>query len=283
MKIAITAESTIDLPKELLEQFEIIVFPFQVTHGEKNFLDGELTTKELFDLVDKTNVLPKTSAHNAFEYTEFFESVLKDYDAIIHFALSSGITSSTKNAIDAASEMKNVYIVDSLSLSTGIALSAIYARQLTKTMDDPKKIADLAQERVKAVQASFVVERLDYLYKGGRCSGFQLLGSNILKIRPRIVLKDGKMLSDKKYRGEMPKVVKTYAEDIIKEFNNFDKTICFVTYSTATAEMVENVKAVLNSAGFENVFETQTGATVSSHCGANTLGVLYFNDGGTTL
>ena len=283
MAIAITAESTIDLPKELLEKFDIKVLPFQVSVGEKSFYDGEITTEELFKLVDNSKELPKTCAHNEYSYTEFFEETLKSYDAIIHFALSSGITSSTKNAFDAASKLKNVYIVDSLSLSTGIALLAIYARKLTESSDNAEEIAKKVQERTKAVQTSFIIERLDYLYKGGRCNGFQLLGSNILKIRPRIVLKDGKMVNDKKYRGDMSFAVLKYAEELVREFDNPDKSIVFITYTSATQEMVNSAKKVLNEQGFENIYETTTGSTIASHCGAHTLGILYFNDGGKTL
>ena len=284
MKIAVTAESTIDLTKELLNQYDIKVLPFYISIGEQTFADGEMEVTKLFETVNKTNTLPKTSAHNQFEYTEFFTSVLDSgYDAIVHIALSGKITSSTQNAINAASELKNVFVIDSLSLSTGIALLAIYARQLTKTIDNPEQIYNLVKERTKTVQASFVIERLDYLYKGGRCTGFQLLGANVLKLRPRIILNEGKMESDKKYRGDMEFVIPKYCQDVLEKCANPDKSIAFITYTTATEKMVNSAKEALTNHGFKTIYETKAGTTIASHCGENTLGILFFNDNLTTL
>ena len=231
MKIAISTESTSDMTKEMLEEYDVHILPYEILLGDKTFYDGELTTQEMFDYVDKTGTLPKTSAINEFRYTEYFEELKKDYDGVVHISLSSGITSSTNNAINAAKKVKNCYVVDSKSLSTGIALLAIYARKLADKGYDAKKIYEAVSERVPRLQVSFVVERLDYLYKGGRCSSLALLGANLLKIRPRIIVKndDGKMVSDKKYRGKMEQVVEKYCADTLAEFNNPDKSIGFVT------------------------------------------------------
>ena len=279
MRIAVSAESTVDLTEELIREFDISVIPYTVILDNKTVADGEISPQEIFEYVDKNGILPKTTALNAYEYKEYFESLLKRYDAIIHIALSGEISSSCSHAVDAAKGLKEVYIVDSKSLSTGIALLALYARELSNTGFSPEEIYKKVQNRVKSVQASFVIERLDYLFKGGRCNSLQLLGANILKIRPRITLKDGKMLSDKKYRGPMWSVVEKYSEDILSEFNTPDLSRAFITYSTATPEMVEKAKQALINRGFKTVYETHAGCTVSSHCGANTLGILYFNDG----
>ena len=179
--------------------------------------------------------------------------------------------------------MDKVFVVDSEALSTGIALLAIYARKLTETISDPAEITKLAEARKKFVQTSFIVEKLDYLYKGGRCSGLALLGANILKIRPRLVMKDGKMKNDKKYKGNMPFAVKKYCDECLQEFSDIDPSLAFVTYSSATPEMIEVAKNALISAGVETIYETNAGATITSHCGENTLGILYFNDGKRTL
>jgi DegV family protein with EDD domain len=252
--------------------------------GSTEGKDGvDITPEVIFDYVSKTGVLPKTTALNAFEYEEFFTEVLKDADAIVHLALSSGLSSSYSHAVDASKNFKNVYVVDSNSLSTGIGVQAIYARKLTETIDDPAKIAQILEDRKKYVQASFIVERLDYLYKGGRCSGFQLLGANVLKIRPRLVLKEGKMIKDKTYKGAMHLAVKKYAQECLEEFHDIDTSIAFITYSSATPEMVAAARQALESVGVENIYETSAGATITSHCGEHTLGILYYNDGQKTI
>ena len=184
--IAITAESTIDMSKELLEKFNIHTIPFNVIMGNDEYKDGEITSKDIFDFVAKTNNLPKTSAINEFNYTEFFEEMLKTYDAVVHFALSSEISSACDNAKSAAEKLKNVYVVDSKSLSTGIALLAIKACEFAEQGLEAKEVAKRCIELVPFVQASFVLDKLNYLHKGGRCSKVELLGANVLHIKPEI-------------------------------------------------------------------------------------------------
>lgn len=282
MRIAISSESTIDLPKELLEKYDIRVIPFEILLGDETFTDGEKTNEEVFAFVDAGGPLPKTTAINDFRYNEYFEDLLKEYDAVIHIGLSSGISSTVNNATRVALGMKNVYVLDSMSLTTGIALLAIYARQLTETIKDPKKIVEMVSARIKSLQVSFIVERLDYLHKGGRCSSVALLGANLMKIRPSIKLQsdtDGKMVSYKKYRGKMSACVEKYVIETLAECNTPDLSMAFITYSSATEEMINSAYEQLKLAGFKEIIKTTAGATVSSHCGANTLGVIYFNDG----
>jgi DegV family protein with EDD domain len=279
MKIAISVESTNDLSQKLLTKYDIKSIPFEIVLKDKTFKDGELSTQELFDYVDANGVLPKTNALNEFEYTEYFESLLKEYDAVVHIALSSGLSSSCSNAERASKNLENVYVVDSLSLSTGIGLLAIHGRELADQGFSAKDIADKLAQRREKVQASFVIERLDYLYKGGRCNALALLGANIFKIRPRIVVKDGKMGSDKKYRGAMDKVVAKYCSETLAEFNTPDLDKVFITYTTATEEMITEAREALAEVGFRNIYEAHAGCTIASHCGDNTLGIIYFNDG----
>lgn len=279
MRIAVSVESTNDLSKELLKEYDIKVIPYNIVLGDREYKDGEVSTEDMFKFVDENGVLPKTNAINEYEYTEYFEGLKKDYDAIIHIALSSGITSSCGNAIRAAKNVENTFAVDSMSLSTGIGLLAIYARELANAGEQPSEIAKKVEERTAKVQASFVVERLDYLHKGGRCSSVALLGANILKIRPRIILKEGKMISDKKYRGQMESVISKYCLETLAEFNTPDLERAFITYTTATPGMLDSARKALKEAGFKNIYETLAGGTIASHCGANTLGILYFNDG----
>lgn len=279
MKIAISAESTIDLNKELLNEFDIQIIPYQIQLGDKDGLDGEITTDEIISFVNEKGVLPKTAAINEYRYTEHFESLLKNYDAVVHFALSSGLSIACANAKRAAENLKNVFVVDTQSLSTGIALLAIHARELANEGLSAKEIYEKCLARVPFVQASFELKRLDYLHKGGRCSGLTLLGANLLKIRPQIVVQDGKMIPGKKYRGNYNHVVKSYCQDVLEKYNTPDLSVGFVTYTTADEEVIETAKQYLKDRGFERIFVTRAGATITSHCGEDTLGILYINDG----
>lgn len=279
MKIAISTESTCDLSQEMLDKRNIHSLAYTVILGDDMVTDNADLPARIFKYVEETKELPKTSAINEMQYKEYFETLLKDNDAVVHISLSSGLTSSTSHAQTAAEKLKNVYIIDSKSLSTGIGLLVLYAADLADAGEEPEAIVKKVEERIPYVQASFVVERLDYLYKGGRCSALSLFGANLLKIRPQIVVADGKMKPAKKYRGKMEKVIENYCKDTLEEFNNADKSRGFVTYTTATPEMIENARKALENAGFKEIYETQAGGTITSHCGEHVLGILYINDG----
>ncbi len=279
MKIAISAESTVDLPGELLKEFDIRIVPFTLVMGERTALDGQVKAQDLFDYVEKTGKLPKTSAVNEFQYEEHFKKLMDEgYEAIIHVSLSSKISSACQNAVKASEKFKNVYVIDSLALSTSIALQAIYARKLADKGYDPKTIVEKVKERIDKLQTSFVIETVNYLYKGGRCSALAAFGANLLHLKPKIIMKDGSMTSTKKYRGSMLKVVEEYVKDTLKEANTPDKSLVFITYSSAPEEVVESVKKILKGAGFKRIVPTQAGATITCHCGPHTLGILYYND-----
>ena len=277
-KIAISLDSACDLSKVLIEKFDFKIIPFGVNLGDKFFYDGEISPEEIFEYADNNKTLPKTNAVNEEAFKEHFAKILNDYDAIIHFDISSEMSSAYQNAVNASKNFKNVYVVDSRTLSTAISLEAIYAKKLTETMDDPAKIVELVKKRIPAVQASFVIERLDYLYKGGRCSGLALLGANLLKIRPEIEVLNGNMKNTEKFRGKMADCVTKYCRATLEKYNHPDKSVIFITHSVADKELVDAAKAVVSEYGFENVYETTAGCTVSSHCGKNTLGILYIND-----
>lgn len=275
MKIAISAESTIDLPKEILKKYNITTVPFTILLGEETVLDGEVPTETIFDYVDEHKVLPKTSAINEFQYEEYFANILKDADAVIHYTLSSDMSCAYTNAVKASKKFKNVYIVDSRSLSTGIALLAIKASKMANEGKSVEEIVKQTTKDTELVQASFVINKLDYLKKGGRCSSLALLGANLLKIRPQIVVRNGKMISGKKYRGDFNIVVKNYCADTLKEFSSYDNSLAFVTYTTASAEAVNYADEALKNAGFKEIYHTRAGGTIASHCGPNTLGILF--------
>ena len=280
MKICISAESTIDLPREILDEFEIKTVPFTITLGDKNGLDGVTTPEEIFDYVDRTGVLPKTSAVNVGQFEEYFKSLLKDYDEVIHFSLSSELSSAYQNACLVAKELGHVHVVDSRSLSTGIALLAIYASKLVKQNVSAEEIVKKVSERIPHDQASFVLATVDYLHKGGRCSTLTRNLATCLRFRPQIIVKDGKMGPGKKYIGKQLNCVVSYCKDTLEEFSNPDLEVGFVTHSNATPDMVEAAIKAMKDRGFKRVIETKAGATISSHCGPRCLGILYINDGG---
>ena len=280
MKICISAESTIDLPRELLDEFGIKTVPFTITLGEQNGLDGVTTPEEIFEYVDRTGVLPKTSAVNASQYQEYFSSLLKEYDEVIHFSLSADMSSACQNAMTVANELGHIHVIDSMSLSTGIALLAIYATKLVKEGLSVDEIVKKVSERIPYDQASFVLATVDYLYKGGRCSGLAKLGAMLFRIRPQIIVANGKMGPGKRYMGKQLECVVSYCKDTLEQFNNPDLEIGFVTHSGATPDMVEAAVKALKDRGFKRVLVTNAGATISSHCGPKCLGILYINDGG---
>lgn len=277
MKIAITLDSACDLTKEIIDEYGFKVIPFGVNMGDKFFYDGEISTLEIFEWADKNKSLPKTNAVNQEAFNEFFAEILKTHDAIIHFDISSDMSSAYNNAVNSAKNFDNVFVVDSRTLSTGIGLLAIYAKKLTETIDDPKKIVEMVEARTANVQASFVLERLDYLHRGGRCSTITLLGANLLKIRPQIVVKDGTMGVGNKFRGKMDKCVTDYCKTVLDDNPNPDKSVIFITHSHATEEMVNSAMESIKELGFEKIYVTTAGCTISSHCGKNTLGILFLN------
>lgn len=280
MRIAITAESTIDLPKELLQEFDIRTIPFTIVMGEESKLDGEFPVSELFEYTEKTGKLPRTSAVNEFQFEEFFNEILKEYDEIVHVSLSSEISSACANAKTVSKKYNGrVHVIDSRSLSTGIALLAMAARDYANEGKSAKEIVDLVERRIPHDQASFSLESVNNLYKGGRCSLLSMIGANVLRIKPEIYVRDGKMYPGKKYRGPMKKVVLDYVEDTLAEFNTPDLSRVFITYSTAPQDVLDAVKARLEKEGFKRIMLTTAGGTISCHCGPHCLGILYINDG----
>ena len=190
------------------------------------------------------------------------------------------MSSAYQNACAVAKEIGHVHVIDSMSLSTGIALLAIYASKLVKQNLGVEEIVKKVSERIPHDQASFVLATVDYLYKGGRCSALAKLGAMLFRIRPQILVVNGKMGPGKKYTGKQVDCVANYCRDTLEQFNNPDLEVGFVTHSNATPEMVEVAKKAMYERGFKRVIETKAGATISSHCGPKCLGILYINDGG---
>ena len=277
MKIAISAESTIDLPEEMLKEYDIHTVPFTINFNDELVEDRFGISKEIFDFVDRTKKLPKTSAVSPEQYRAHFESLKEEYGAIIHVSLSSLMSSAYNNACMIASDMENVFVVDSRSLSTGIALLAMRGRELADEKHTAQEIFDILVNTVPQVQAGFVLERLNYLYKGGRCSALTLLGANLLKIKPQIIVSDGKMIVGKKYVGAMNKVVEKYLVDLLEANPNPVLAHVFITHSSPMPEAEEILTKILKERGFVNIHNTLAGGTISCHCGPNCIGVLFIN------
>lgn len=282
--IKITGDSSNDLSKELIKKYDIKILPFNILMNNKEYLDGENITSEMIINNFKENgTLPKTSAVSEEKFKEFFAKNLENEDdRIIHFSLSGEMSCSFENA-KRASEAFNgrVEVIDSRNLSTGIGLLMLFACDEKNNGESFENIVKKVKARIDNVQASFVINKLTFLHKGGRCSSLQLLGANLFNIKPSIEVSGGKMSMSKKYRGPYIKVVESYCKDILQKFDNPDNTRCFITYSSIEEDVLNVVKqTVEEKANFKEILITQAGATVTSHCGANTIGILYINDGG---
>ena len=281
MLIKITCDSSADLTKELYKENNVSVIPFNVTMGDNDYLDGiDINNEDIFKFVEENNILPKTSAINEYQFEEFFNNEIKGYDALIHLSISSKVSGTYAFAKKASERIENVHVIDSLSLSTGLGIQVLYACELAKQGLSVEDIVKKVEARRDKVQISFATYKLDYLHKGGRCSSLSLLGANVLKIHPSITLKDGKMQMHKKYMGKMDRILDKYLNDTVEEFNTPDKKLVFITHSSAEEEYVDVArKFISEKTNFNKVYETLASSTVTSHCGKNTLGIIYYNDG----
>jgi len=275
MKIAITADGTCDIPKKYAEEHNITLTQIAVIMGDKEYIEGiNIVPQDIYDYVEKNKVLPKTSAKSSYEYKEVFERLRKDYDAVIHFAISFGVSSSGNNALQASKELDNVYVVDTKSLSSGSGLLVMSCVDKIKKGLPFEKILKEIKEEIEKVQASFLINKLDYLKKGGRCSAIALFGANLLGIKIRVELVDGMMQPAKKYVGKFPVCLSKYLQDIIKQYPP-ELNRVFVTSSSAMPSIRENLIKEVKSLGFKEVIDMQAGSTICSHCGPETIGVLY--------
>lgn len=277
-KIKITCDSTCDLSPELYARYHISVIPLCVSLGDRLCRDGEdVKPEELFSYVEETGKLPTTSAISVGEYEDFFRSFVEEGYEIVHINLSSELSSSHQNACIAAREVGNVYVVDSRSLSTGSGHLVILAAELASAGYDGAYIADSLNDMKGHLDVSFVLQTLDYLHKGGRCSGLARFGANMLKLRPEIVMENGKLHVGKMYRGSMEKTILDYIRGRLETEKEVNYDRIFVTHSGVSAEIVEKAVALVKELRpFEEVIITVAGSTISCHCGPACIGVLFF-------
>ena len=276
-KVLIASDSTCDLSQDLIQRYGVHILPLGVSLGENQYTDGvDITPDDIYAHYAATGQLPKTSAVNIAQFDDFFREHTADGSAIVLFTISSDMSSTCSNAKIAAEEYENVYVVDTQNLSTGGGLLVIAAAEMAAEGKSAKEIADSCTEMRDRIDASFVVDDLEFLHKGGRCSAVAALGANLLQLKPCIVVKDGKMGVEKKYRGKFPAVLEKYISEKIGDGSNIDPNHVFVTHGGCDQALMDHCVDLVKSAGnFKEVHLTRTGCTVSSHCGRNTLGVLF--------
>lgn len=279
MKIKITSDSTCDLSKELLARYDIDVIPLAVIKSGQVYQDGvNIQPADIFRHVEQGGALCSTSAVNVEDYRKYFAKFANDYDAVIHINLGSGFSTCCQNAAIAASEFSNVHIVDSMSLSTGQGQLVIEAALLAKDGLSPVEICSRLNEIRGRVNISFILDRLEYMQKGGRCSSVVALGGKLLKIKPCIAVKEGSLKMVDKYRGNFEKCIEKYIRDFLKERKENRAGRIFITYTDVPPEVLQAARdAVAKYGNFDEVLETQAGCTVSCHCGPGTLGIIFID------
>ena len=277
MRIKITADSTCDLNPALLEKYDITLAHLIVNKNGEEFIDGvTITPADIFAHVAAGGDLCSTAALGVGDYQDLFAKFASDYDAVVHISISSEFSSSYQNAYLAATEFDNVRVIDSRNLSTGQGLVVLAACEMGESCTDLDKICADLVELTGRVEASFVLDQLKYMVKGGRCSSAAALGANLLNLKPCIEVRDGKMSVVKKYRGNFTKCLTSYVKDRLEGREDLDTKRLFITRTPVSEDSYAAVKeAVANYSNFDEVIESEAGCTVSCHCGPGTLGVLF--------
>ena len=277
MNIKILSDSTCDLSPALVEQHNITLAPLTVIKDNKEYQDGiTITPADIFAHVAAGGNLCSTSAKSVGEYEELFAQYADKYDGVIHINIGSGFSSCYQNACIAAEDFPNVRVIDSQNLSTGQGHVVLEACRLAKSCENLDELAEKLQEFTTRVEASFLLDQLAYMVKGGRCSGAAALGANLLNLKPCIEVKDGKMSVVKKYRGKYEKCLASYVKDRLADRDDIIREELFLTYTPVNDQCLAAVKEAIDQYGnFNTVYETTAGCTVSCHCGPGTLGVLF--------
>ena len=274
--IKITTDSTCDLPPDLLEQHQISVIPLGIVKGDSLYQDGvTISTRDIAAYVDAGGEITTTNAVNIADYQEVFHRMTQRYDAVIHVNLGMGFSSCYQNAKLAAEEVPEVYVADSSNLSTGHGAMVLAAAEAAEAGKSVTEILALLEELAPRIETSFVLDRLDYMKKGGRCSAVAALGANLLKLHPCVEVIDGKMSVTKKFRGSMEKVIGDYVRDRLKGRTDLDDSRVFLVDTCRTPGLLETAERVLKEeGGFREVIRCKAGCTIFCHCGPDTLGLV---------
>ncbi len=278
--VKIIADSTCDLSEELRERYDISILPLHILLGEKECEDGvNVTPDEIYQWSDTNKTTPKTSAPSMERAMELIKPYTDEGREVLCFSISGEMSTSGNVMRLAAEELEAeslVTIVDSANLSTGIGLLVIEAAIMAKEGKCAAEIAAAVEMLKPKVRASFVVDTLTYLYRGGRCSGLAAMAGGALKLHPKIVVENGVMRPTKKFRGKMEKVILSYAKEMEAELKKAQKERVFITHSGCEQEIIDEVQTYLQSLSvFEEILVTRAGGVISSHCGPGTLGVLF--------
>ncbi len=277
MRVKIISDSTCDLSHEQIAEHQIGIVPLIVMKDNQEFLDGiTITPADIFDHVAAGGSLCSTAARGVAVYQEEFAKYAGEYDGVIHVNIGSDFSSCYQNACIAAEDFENVRVIDSKNLSTGQGLVVLKACELAQTAKDMDELKQQLDDFTSRVEASFVLDRLEYMVKGGRCSGAAALGANLLSLKPCIEVKDGKMVVVKKYRGHIEKCMAAYVKDRLSDRSDLDEDRIFITHTDVSRQSLEAVRSCVAQYGnFKNVYETVAGCTVSCHCGPGTMGILF--------
>lgn len=282
-QILITADSTCDLPEYLVNQNNITIIPLSIYLGDNAYLDGvDVKPRDIYSYADKNSQLPKTAAVPPSRYTEIFSEAVAQGKSVVHIGLSSGISSSYQNACIAAEEFDDVYCVDSKSLCTAMGLLVLKACDYRTNGDDAKHISLKIQNLVPKLSTTFVLNSLEYLHKGGRCSSVAKFGANVLGIKPSIAVDSdtGKLDVAKKYRGKIDVVYKQYVNDCLSDLSAVDTSRVVIANSgDIDNKVLDDVMEIVKSKGvFDEIITADAGCTISSHCGPKTLAIFYIKN-----
>lgn len=276
----ITADTTVDLTPELLERFQIRTIPLTIILGNESFKDGhQFTPEDMYKRYRADGTLPKTSAPNISDLMDFFKEFVEEGYEVVHLDISSELSNSYNAAYVASQEFEGVYVIDSRMLSTGVGLLAIEAAECRDKGMSAEEIFEHVSSLTDKVSTSFVIDTLEFMWKGGRCKGVTAFGANLMKIKPALKLVDGKIEVFKKYRGKTEKVYRKYILEQLEGVKIRPGHI-FLTESGEIEDEVidELMQLVKEESGCREVHHTRAGCTVSSHCGPKTLGVLFIEE-----
>ena len=280
--VKIISDSTCDLTKELLEEYNISILPLHVILGENDFLDGvTVTPDEIYEWADANKTTPKTSAPSIEDAIDLFKPYVENGDSVIYFSISKEMSTSINVinlAVDELEAADKIFVIDSANLSTGVGHLVLEAATMAKEGMDASDIAAKIEELKPLVRSSFVVDTLTYLHRGGRCTSVAALAGGVLKLHPKIVVEAGKMSATKKYRGKMDSVILSYAKDMEEDLRNAKTDRVFITHSGCDEEIIQSVYSYLEELNiFKEIIITRAGSVISSHCGYGTLGVLFIS------
>lgn len=280
--VKVISDSTCDLSQELLEKYGVEIVPLHILLGDEEYEDGKsITPDEIYRWSDESGATPKTSAAGIDQVMEVYRPHVENGDEIIIFSISAEMSTTNNVMRMAAAELEaedKIYVIDSANLSTGVGLQVIEAAIMAQEGKSAADIVAHIEEIKSRVRASFVVDTLTYLHRGGRCSGVAALAGGVLKLHPKIVVENGKMKPEEKFRGKMSKVVMDYVKSMEADLKKAEKSRVFITHSGSDAEIIETVRAYLEELNvFEEILVTRAGCVISSHCGPGTLGVLFID------